>query len=330
MPNSRLKSREAELAVRLKVFKLKYQGYLEKRYTDLLVPRFAVTKVSLDNVVTDIRVVWDCRINGHNATLWQPGFRLPTFADAADMVVKWLSIPVGDYLAQGSPVMDYTQDASVFTKTYQGDVDVGAMFNNFVAHESERHSLGVRFIHTDPKTLKELETFLRFCSLNFGNMTSPVLACQGQTRILELVMRPPTDPTSAFQWHQVTLNCPFSPHYDPSLPWVLVLRRDNELACRQATYVDDIRATGRGKSLARAGIKQLKSGMNSLGNQADDRKYRQPSTAAGAWKGCIILTNTPFPRKSTTGKKWARFKQGLVTVLQLHEAEGRALTLTLR
>ena len=72
MANSYLKSREAELAVRLKIFKLKFQGYLEKGYTDLLVPRFAVTKVSLNNVTTDIRVVWDCRVNGHNATLWQP------------------------------------------------------------------------------------------------------------------------------------------------------------------------------------------------------------------------------------------------------------------
>ena len=57
MTNSRLKSREAQLAVRFKILKLKFQGYLEKGYIDLLVPRFAVTKVSLNNVVTDIRVV---------------------------------------------------------------------------------------------------------------------------------------------------------------------------------------------------------------------------------------------------------------------------------
>ena len=291
MTNGRVRSRKAELGVRLKIFKLKFQGYLEKGFIDLLVPRFAVTKVALNNVITDIRVVWDCRINGHNETLWQPGFRLPTFDDAADMVIKWLSIPVGDYLKQGSPVMDYTQDASLFIKTFQGDVDVGAMFNNFVAHESERHSLGVRFVHTDANARIERETFERFCVLNFGNMTSPYLACQGQTRILDLVMRPPSDCTSAFQWERVHLNCPLSTSYDPSVPRILLLRKDNELACRQATYVDDVRATGRGKDLARAGIRQLKLGMNSLGNQADDRKNRQPSTAAGAWKGFTILTN---------------------------------------
>ena len=57
---------------------------------------FAVTKVALDNIVTDIRVIWDCRINGHNETLWQPRFWLPTFQDAVDMVVKWLFVPVVD------------------------------------------------------------------------------------------------------------------------------------------------------------------------------------------------------------------------------------------
>ena len=70
--------------------------------------------------------------------------------------------------------------------------------------------------------------------------------------------------------------------------------------------------------------------MNSLGNQADNRKYRQPSTAAGPWKGFIILTNNLFPRKPTTGKKWAKFKQGLEKVLEREKSEGQALMLTLR
>ena len=204
------------------------------------------------------------------------------------------------------------------------------MFNNFVAHDSERHSLGVRSVHTDPQARVEQETFERFCVLNVGNMTSPCLACQVQTRIFELVTWSPTDSTSAFQWARVKQNCPFSLRYDPSLPRVLLLQKDNELPCRQATYVDDVQATGQGRALARAGIQQLKSGMNSLGNQADNRKYWQPSTAAGAWKSFIVLTNTPFPRKSTTGKKWAKFKQGLEKVLELEKSESRALTLTLR
>ena len=57
MTNGRVRSRKAELGVRLKIFKLKFQGYLEKGFADLLVPRFAVTKVVLNNVITNICVV---------------------------------------------------------------------------------------------------------------------------------------------------------------------------------------------------------------------------------------------------------------------------------
>jgi hypothetical protein len=46
---------------------------------------------------------------------------------------------------------------------------------------------------------------------------------------------------------------------------------------------------------ARVPCWKVKSGMNSLGNQAAARKYRQPSTGAGAWNGSIISTSTPSP-----------------------------------
>ena len=68
---------------------------------------------------------------------------------------------------------------------------------------------------------------------------------------------------------------------------------------------------------AKAGCKQLKSRMNSLGNQADDRKYRQPSLRPGAWSGLIIHTDTLFPRKSTTAKKWTKFRKGLQGIRDL-------------
>ena len=331
MRNYQAESREAELATRLKIFKLKFQWYVEEGYVDCLVPRFSVVKVMENGVVMDIRVVWDCTVNGHNDSLWVPGFALPTFQDAADMVVKWLPMTVGEYIERGSPVIDYSaQDGRTFTPTFQGDVDVGAMFMNYTCHREERHSLGVRYIHTDPNEVVEKEEFLRFCVYPFGNCESPYLSCQGQTRVLHLVMRPPKDLTSAFQWKRVHLNLPFSVNYDPSLPRVILLRKDNEMATRQATFVDDIRVSGRGKSLTTQACRQLKSGMNSLGNQADDRKYRQPSTTPGAWKGEIILTNTPFPRKSTTSKKWKKFKDGLEWVLQQATKSGFAETAALR
>lgn len=62
--------------------------------------------------------------------------------------------------------------------------------------------------------------------------------------------------------------------------------------------------------------KQLRSRMNSLGNQADDKKYRRPTCRPGAWKGEVMHTDQPFPRKSTTGKKWSRFRAGVQWVLK--------------
>ena len=74
----------------------------------------------------------------------------------------------------------------------------------------------------------------------------------------------------------------------------------------------------------------MKSEMNFVGNQAANNKYRQPSTTAGAWKGEIIHTDTPFPMKSTTGKKWAKFKAGLKLVLCGSRDSGVIETSTLR
>ena len=90
------------------------------------------------------------------------------------------------YLNAGSPPLDYSQSAGTFTKSKQGDIDVGTMFNNFTARPSERHALGVRVIQTQPEGTYELHEFWRFCTLHFGGRPSPYLACQGQRLILEL------------------------------------------------------------------------------------------------------------------------------------------------
>jgi hypothetical protein len=95
------------------------------------------------------------------------------------------------------------------------------------------------------------------------------------------------------------------------------IRGDGELASSQVDYVDDIHPTARGRDNKNAvkAAKWLKSRMNSVGNQADDRKYRQPTCKPGAWKGEIMHTDQPLPRKSTTSKKWLRFKSGLDWVI---------------
>jgi hypothetical protein len=76
---------------------------------------------------------------------------LDDIGDVKEMVAKWLSVPAAAYLNAGSPPQGYTQPASTFVKLKQGNIDVGAMFNNFQTHPLERHALGVHVINTRPE-----------------------------------------------------------------------------------------------------------------------------------------------------------------------------------
>jgi hypothetical protein len=129
----------------------------------------------VDGEVLDIQVVWNSKFNGHNATLWAPGFMLDDIGDVKEMVIKWLAVPVAFYLNAGSPPQDYSLSAGTFIKSKQGD-----MFNNFSTHPTERHALGVRVIHTQPEGVYEWHEFWWFCALHFGGWPSSYLACQGQ------------------------------------------------------------------------------------------------------------------------------------------------------
>ena len=326
-------SREAEIETRKKVFQLRFRHFIERGFTDLITQRFSVVKLEVDGVILEIRVVWNSSSNGHNATLWAPGFMLDDIGDVIEMVTKWLSVPVATYLDNGSPSEDYTRSANSFVKSKQGDIDVGAMFNNFRTHPSERHALGVRVINTRPQGEYERHEFWRFCALHFGGRPSPYLACQSQRLILELCKGDRRDPKNHWQWETVRLNLPGDSNYDPSMPRVMLLRRDGELATREADYVDDIHPCIRekpGSNEARRACAQLKSEMNSFGNQADDRKYRLPTLTPGAWNGVIIHTDTPFPMMSTTQKKWTRFKTGLSWILTEGRTTGSLSTGELR
>ena len=82
-------SRESEIEARKKVFKLKFQWNLEKEFVSLCVPRFSIVKLMKDGIVLDIRVIFDSKSNGHNATLWAPSFMLDDCGDVEEHVVKW-------------------------------------------------------------------------------------------------------------------------------------------------------------------------------------------------------------------------------------------------
>ena len=66
---------------------------------------------------------------------------LPMALDVEDQVLKWLTMSVRQYLQQGSPVIDYTQEVSTSIKNTQGDIDVGQHFNNFRVQHVDQHTL---------------------------------------------------------------------------------------------------------------------------------------------------------------------------------------------
>ena len=110
--------------------------------------------------------------------------------------------------------------------------------------------------------------FRRFNRLHFGGKGSPQFAYQAQTIVLDLCKGDRRATSNPFQWARVLLNLPPT-NYDPSMPRVMSLREDGELACNEATYVDDIHVAGRvvgDLNLTRRASERLKSRMNHYGN----------------------------------------------------------------
>jgi hypothetical protein len=134
------------------------------------------------------------------------------------MVTKWLAVLVATYLDAGLPSQDYTQSACTFVKSKQGDINVGAMFNNFLAHLSERHRLGVRVINTWPVGEYKHYEFWHFCALHFGGQPSLCLSCQFQRIILELCKGDRHGPGNYWHWETVHLNLLGLEFYDLLCP----------------------------------------------------------------------------------------------------------------
>ncbi len=100
-------SRESKNVWQKKVFQLCYRNFIERGFTDLITQQFHVVNLLVDGEVCDIRLVWNSKWNGHNLTLWAPGFMLNDVGDVIEMVTTWLAVPVATYLDSGSPSQDY-------------------------------------------------------------------------------------------------------------------------------------------------------------------------------------------------------------------------------
>jgi len=85
----------------------------------------------------------------------------------------------------------------------------------------------VRYIYTNNDGIsEEREAWFCFNSLPFGSKGSPNFAVQGESRIIELCKGVLSDERNDFQFAKCHLNLPFLMQYDPSMPRVMLLRKD--------------------------------------------------------------------------------------------------------
>jgi hypothetical protein len=252
-----------------KLEKLLRRRYIANGPCRNTVPRFAVPKGP-----TDIRVVWDLKKNGLNEKMYTPSFFLPT---------------MGTYLRR------LTCGAHI------GDFDIGEQFHNYALHERERVFCGV---HIPPALVSKLQSegldvkpLMRWDRLVFGWQTSPYYALRMLARALELAKGHPQDLESAFSFESVHLNLPGAEGYDPSLPWVLKVRRDGSTAADIVVYFDDGRIFAATEEIARRALRQITAALQALGNQDAARKRRAVSQRPGPWAGGMTYTDQGLTRK---------------------------------
>lgn len=316
-------SAEAESKLRAKETTLWYRRYLERGYVRMMVSRFGVKKGD-----SDVRCVWDSKRNGHNDTLWAPGFRMPTFRNLANLVVKRLPGSLRDYLDGKNPEQEGNTYAGP-RHTFQSDMDIGEMFLNYPMHYTERCDFGARLTNERPG-LDDVEFIRRFSRLFFGCKCSPYAAVQACTRGLEIIKGRHDDPGNPYQWSEIRLNLPCSKIYDPSLPRVLKVRTDGDMASDSLVYMDDGRSAGAGRENCRETSRRLSSMVNYLGEQDASRKRRPESLVPGAWSGKLLHCNNPYPVKSVPREKWDDLKQGLDWIIATAEVDDHLDTVGLR
>eukprot|EP00956_Cyclotella_meneghiniana_P033673 scaffold98222_cov35-Cyclotella_meneghiniana.AAC.2 len=285
-----------ETLLRKKEGKLVHRRYLEFGFVDSIVPRFGVPKGD-----DDIRLVWDATRCGANETLWAPSFWMPVFRTIQDLIIKRLPCSVTDYFLGNIPVSPSNSDWRI---PHQSDMDVGEMFLNYLLHHSERHFFGARIVTGEGDG--EVCQIMRFSRLLFGGRPCPYLAVQGHARAIELITGNIADASNPLGWTQVITNWPFDFGYDPSMPRVIRVRRDGEMAPGYPAFVDDGRISGVSKEICDSATHRFCTKVNYLGEQNASRKRRPASTTPGAWTGKMLWTHESHPIKGILPEKWSK------------------------
>lgn len=296
-----------ETLLRKKEGKLVHRRYLEFGFADSIVPRFGVPKDE-----DDIRLVWDATRCGANETLWAPSFWMPVFRTISDLIIKRLPCSVSDYFLGNIPSTPAPTDWRV---PHQSDMDVGEMFLNYLLHYSERHFFGARIITGEGDG--EVSQIMRFSRLLFGGRPCPYLAVQGHARAMELITGDISDPSNPLGWTRVITNWPFDFGYDPSMPRVIRVRQDGEMAPGYPAFVDDGRISGVSKVICDSATHRFCTKVNHLGEQNASRKRRPSSTTPGAWTGKMLWSHETHPIKGILPEKWTKQRDDLLSLKSL-------------
>jgi hypothetical protein len=187
-----------------------------------------------------------------------------------------------------------------------GDFDIGECWHNFFVHLRDRGLFGVEL----PTELQKIwgRRWFRWERLPMGARPSPYNACRLIARALEYAVGRPFDETSAFRFDTVRLNLPGMAVYDASLPWVMKVDLDGDIATEVVVFFDDGRVVGANALKCRAGLRQVTSRLQYLGIQDASRKRRAPSMRAGAWAGGVCYTDHDTPRLLSFRHIWNGWK----------------------
>jgi hypothetical protein len=237
---------------------------------------------------------------------------MPTFRTLLDLVIKWLPCCVRDYILGNIPPDPKPEDWRI---PHQSDMDVGEMFLNYLMHYSERHMFGARIVSGEPPN--EVQPIMRFQRLLFGGAPCPYMAVQGHARAMELVLGDHKDPSNPLHWMSTITNWPFTVGYDPSLPRIVRVRDDGEMAAWSPAFVDDGRTAGVTRKICHAAAHRVSTRVNYLGEQNASRKRRPTSLTPGAWTGKMLWTNEPHPRKGILPDKWKIHRSDLLALKDL-------------
>ena len=137
-----------------------------------------------------------------------------------------------------------------------------------------------------------------------GAQPSPYNACHLIARALEFAVGRPSKIKSAFHFVVFRLNLPGMGDFETSLPWVMKIDPEGDIATEVIVFFDDGRCIGATAIKCKAGLRQVTSQLQYLGIQDASRKRRAPSMRAGAWARGVCYTDHDTPRIFISQKRW--------------------------